>query len=97
MIDFIINHWLELYALWAIAFFAFTLHILTEDVMTSKYYKNGKTLKTLMVNHNRNSRERFRRGIKKVDVMKKQVLAGSTNSPANGDAIKQKDLIRRAS
>ena len=99
MIDFIINHWLELYALWAITFFAFTLHILTEDVMTSKYYKHGKapTLKALVGNHNRNSRERFRRGIKKVDVMKKQVLAGSTNSPANGDAIKQKDLIRRAS
>ena len=97
MIDFIINHWLELYALWAITFFAFTLHILTEDVMTSKYYKNGKTLKALVVNLNRNSRERFRRGIKKVDAMKKQVLAGSSNSPTSGDATKQKDLIRRAS
>jgi len=73
------------YALRAITFFAFTLHILTEDVMTSKYHKNGKTLKALVVNHNRNSRERFRRGIKKVDVMKKQVLAGSGNSPTSGD------------
>lgn len=53
--------------------------------MTSKYHKNGKTLKALVVNLNRNSRERFRRGIKKVDVMKKQVLAGSGNSPTSGD------------
>jgi hypothetical protein len=87
MIDFIINHWLALYALWAVTFVAFTLHILTENVMTSKYYKHEKapTLKALVVNLNRNSRERFRRGIEKVDVMKKQVLAGSGNSPTSGD------------
>lgn len=65
--------------------------------MTRKYYKNGKTLKTLVINHNRNSRERFKRGIKKVDAMKEKVLAGNGNSPTSGDAIKQKDLIRRAS
>ena len=97
MIDFIINHWLELYALWAVTFLAFTLHILTEDVMTSKYYKNGKTLKALVVNLNRNSRERFRRGIKKIDAMKKEVLAGSGNSPTNGKNSRQTHLIRRAS
>ena len=99
MIDFIINHWLELYALWAITFFAFTLHILTEDVMTNKYYKQGKapTLKALVGNHNRNSRERFRRGIKKIDAMKKEVLAGSGNSPTNGKNSRQTHLIRRAS
>ena len=97
MIDFIINHWLELYALWAITFFAFTLHILTEDVMTSKYYKNGKTLKALVVNLNRNSRERFRRGIKKVDAMKKQVLAGSWHSPTSEDKFRHTHSIRRAS
>jgi hypothetical protein len=99
MIDFIINHWLVLYALWAVTFFAFTLHILTEDVMTNKYYKQGKapTLKALVVNHNRNSRERFKRGMKKFDAMKKELLAGSGNSPTSGDATKQKYLIRRAS
>ncbi|MBC8283315.1 MAG: hypothetical protein H8E32_05825 [Nitrospinae bacterium] len=97
MIDFIINHWLELYALWAVTFLAFTLHILTEDVMTSKYYKNGKTLKTLMVNHNRNSRERFRRGIKKVAAMKKQMLAGSWHSPTSEDKFRHTHFIRRAS
>jgi len=97
MIDFIINHWLELYALWAVTFLAFTLHILTEDVMTSKYYKNGKTLKTLMVNHNRNSRERFRRGIKKVAAMKKQMLAGSWHSPTSEDKFRHTHSIRRAS
>ena len=97
MIDFIINH--ELYALWAVTFFAFTLHILTEDVMTSKYYKHGKapTLKALVGNHNRNSRERFRRGIKKVDAMKEKVLAGSSNSPTSGKNFKQPDFIRRVS
>jgi len=97
MIDFIINHWLELYALWAVTFVAFTLHILTEDVMTSKYYKNGKTLKALVVNLNRNSRERFRRGIKKVDAMKKQVLAGSWHSPTSEDKFRHTHSIRRAS
>ncbi len=67
--------------------------------MTSKYYKHGKapTLKALVGNHNRNSRERFKRGIKKVDAMKKQVLAGSGNSPTSKKNFKQPDFIRRAS
>jgi len=65
--------------------------------MTSKYYKNGKTLKALVVNLNRNSRERFRRGIKKVDAMKKQVLAGSWHSPTSEDKFRHTHSIRRAS
>ena len=67
--------------------------------MTSKYYKHEKapTLKALVVNLNRNSRERFRRGIKKVAAMKKQVLAGSWHSPTSEDKFRHTHSIRRAS